>query len=107
MAKQNRWTVEQAAKAMYALGQGKSAQEIASSLGEGVTAGAVRQFAYRNELKSNSKFVANIQLAHPERRQLAKRAKALGIASEEYLRRIAVCAIEDDLYVAVTDGRFD
>ncbi|MEI4480951.1 MULTISPECIES: hypothetical protein [unclassified Phyllobacterium] len=41
------------------------------------------------------------------RKRVTQRAKKLKIAPEEYLRRIAVCSITDDLYAAVTDGCFE
>lgn len=48
-----------------------------------------------------------VPLTIHQRKLLAKQARKIGVTSEEYLRRIASCAIEDDLYTAVTDGKFD
>ncbi|UCI19294.1 hypothetical protein FJ970_30545 [Mesorhizobium sp. B2-1-8] len=48
-----------------------------------------------------------VNLTFHERAKLARQAKKRGLTGEEYLRRINVCAIRDDMYDAITDGQFD
>jgi hypothetical protein len=51
--------------------------------------------------------VLPVALSVDARRRLGIRAKKVGITPEEWIRRILISAVDDDLYAAVTDGRFD
>lgn len=93
----------------YLTGLGRTTQEISEDIG-GVTRQAVLDARHRMELpvaSGRQALPVPVHLSQKERTRLEKRAKVLAISSEEFLRRIAVCVIDDDLYAAVVDGRFD
>jgi hypothetical protein len=107
-----RWTNAKAAHVAFLTGKGVPSTEIAKVLNDGVRAETIRAMWRRWRLPMSSTggrhpSTVPINLYAHERALLTKRAKQLGLAPEEYLRRIAVCAISDDLYAAVTDGKFD
>ena len=93
----------------YLTGLGRTTQEIADEIG-GITFRQVQHQRYRLGLPSAAGRTAlpvPLSLSNAERKRLERLARKSGLSAEEWLRRIAVCAIDDDLYVAVTDGRFD
>lgn len=107
-----RWTNAKSAYVAYLTGKGVASTEIAKTLNDGVNPATIRAMWRRWRLPmtpTGGRHVATVPvplMAH-ERTLLTQRAKKLKIAPEEYLRRISVCALSDDLYAAVTDGRFD
>lgn len=51
--------------------------------------------------------VVPVTLTRTLHRLLAAKAKELSVEPREVLRRITECVLEEDLYWAVTDGRYD
>ncbi|ATU91762.1 hypothetical protein [Phyllobacterium zundukense] len=107
-----RWTNAKAAHVAFLTGKGVPSTEIARILNDGVHPATIRAMWRRWRLPmaptgGRHPAAVPINLYADERGLLAKRAKKLDVTPEEYLRRIAVCAISDDLYAAVTDGKFD
>lgn len=107
-----RWTNSKAGIVGFMTGQGRTSTDIIDHLNDGTNAATVRALWKKWGLpidKTGGRRRGNVpvSLTIQQRKILGKRAKLIGITPEEYLRRIATCAIEDDLYAAVTDGRFD
>ncbi len=107
-----RWSNAKAAHVAYLTGKGASSTEIANILNDGVHSATIRAMWRRWRLPmtpTGGRHVATVPvpLMARERTLLTQRAKKLSIAPEEYLRRISVCALSDDLYAAVTDGRYN
>lgn len=107
-----RWTNAKSAHVAYLTGKGVPATEIAKMLNDGVHPATIRAMWRRWRLPmapTGGRHIATVpvSLVAHERHLLTQRAKKLKIAPEEYLRRIAICAVSDDLYAAVTDGRFE
>jgi hypothetical protein len=107
-----RWTNAKAAHVAFLTGRGVPSTEIAEILNDGVHPATIRAMWRRWRLPmtpTGGRHIATVPvpLMARERYLLTQRAKKLGLTSEEFLRRISVCAISDDLYAAVTDGRFD
>lgn len=107
-----RWTNAKAAYVAYLTGKGVPSSEIAKTLNDGVRPETIRAMWRRWRLPmppagARHAATVSVNLYADERGLLARRARTLGIAPEEYLRRVAICAVTDDLYAAVTDGRFD
>ena len=100
-----------AANVGYLTGRGFQSPEIASVLHDGTSSDTVRRmwklWGLARLGKAARAVHVPVRLSAHERRVLAQRASRKGISAEEWLRRLAVCAIADDLYNAVTDGRFD
>ncbi|WP_378948053.1 hypothetical protein [Mesorhizobium sp. ANAO-SY3R2] len=96
----------------FMTGQGRTSTDIVEHLNDGTDSATVRALWKKWGLpidKTGGRRRGNVpvSLTIHQRKILAKRAKQVGVTPEEYLRRIASCAIEDDLYAAVTDGKFD
>jgi len=107
-----RWTNAKSAFVAYLTGKGRTAPQIAAELADGTIPETIRGMWRRWGLpmetaRGRTYCAVGIWLSKSERSVLGNRALARGISPEEYLRRIAVCAVADDLYDAVTDGRFD
>jgi hypothetical protein len=94
----------------YLTGRGFASVKIAAVLGDGTTPETVRGVWRRWGLtngRERANAVVPIEISQAETGLLQKRADALGISPDEWLRRVASCAIRDDLYDAVTDGKFE
>lgn len=107
-----RWTNAKAGIVGFMTGQGRTSVAIAEMIADGTNAATIRALWKKWGLpidKSGGRRRGNVpvSLTIHQRKLLSKRAKQINIMPEEYLRRIVVCAIEDDLYGAVTDGKFD
>lgn len=94
----------------FLTGRGFTSQRIAAVVGDGTSPETVRGVWRRWGLTNNDKRANDlvpIALSTHETALLQKRADALGVAPDEWLRRVASCCIRDGLYDAVTDGKFE
>ncbi|TIS37531.1 hypothetical protein [Mesorhizobium sp.] len=101
-----------AAMVGFLTGRGYTSAEIERILRDGTSGETVRRMwklwaLPLTETGGRRKISVPIELSARERGLLADRARRRGITPPEYLRRIATCALIDDLYDAVTDGKFD
>ena len=101
-----RWSNAKAGLVGYYTGLGRSSPQIAAILNDGTSDSTIRTLWGEWGLPlrmSRGKRLASIPivLSVDVRVKLERRAKRMQIAPEEWLRRIAVAAIEDDLYRAI------
>jgi hypothetical protein len=92
----------------FYLGQAKTYVEVAEIIGDGTSSDTLRRMVALWKLpvdRARRGFIVN--MTTHKKRKLAAKCEQLGIEPEEYLRRIAEAVIGDDLYDAVTDGKFD
>ncbi|TIR23996.1 MAG: hypothetical protein E5X34_13150 [Mesorhizobium sp.] len=107
-----RWTIAKGAYIGFLTGLGYSSAEIEKRMADGTSAATVRR-QWKNwglplhEVGGPKHRRISVNLTFHERAKLARQAKKRGLTGEEYLRRINVCAIRDDMYDAITDGEFD
>ncbi|MBZ9678242.1 hypothetical protein [Mesorhizobium sp. ES1-1] len=106
------WSNAKCALVGYLTGRGYTSREIERILNDGTSKDTVRGQWRRWGLplpEQNGQRVAvmPVALASGPRNKLSQRAKKVGIAPDEFLRRIIVCVLDDDLYQAVVDDRFD
>lgn len=91
----------------YLAGRGFFSTEIAERLGDGTNPAAIRKCFQRWGLPMvrhrGGFFVA---FTPKMKARIDLLAKKHDTSSEEMIRRIAVCVIDDDMYEAVNDGRF-
>lgn len=107
-----RWTNAKSALVAYLTGKGHTSVQIAEMLNDGTRPETIRRMWKLWELPLDStggrhRATVPVPLFAHERVALAILAKKVGVSPEEFLRRISICVISDDLYGAVTDGRFD
>lgn len=103
-----RWTNAKAAYVGFLLGQRKMTTEISRNLADGTSPETIRTMQRRWKLpRLGTKSGHFIELTPVQLARLEAQAKALGVSPDEWARRVLVCAIEDKMYQAVTDGRFD
>ncbi|WP_378952158.1 hypothetical protein [Mesorhizobium sp. ANAO-SY3R2] len=107
-----RWTNAKAALIGFRTGQGHTAVAIAEMLADGTSSDSIRCMWRKWRLPidrtgGRQRGQVPVILTAHQRKLLAKHARRLGLNPEEYLRRVASVAIEDNLYAAVTDGKFD
>ncbi|WP_420408664.1 hypothetical protein [Hoeflea sp.] len=103
-----RWTNAKAAYVGFLLGQRKMTTEISRILSDGTSPETIRTMQRRWKLpKLGTKSGHFIELTPVQLSRLESQAKEIGVPPEEWARRVLVCAIEDRMYEAVTDGRFD
>lgn len=107
-----RWTNAKAALVAYWTAKGHTSVRIAEMLGDGTRPETIRRMWRLWVLPLDStggrhRATVPVPLFTHERVALATHAKKIGLEPEEYLRRISICVISDNLYSAVTDGRFD
>lgn len=101
---------EKAARIGYLTGRGLDSIKIALDLNDDTTPATVRRmWKHWGLVEGTGRAVVEVPvpLEAAHRRKLERQANILGIEPSEFIRRIAICAVEDDLYQAVTDGRFD
>jgi len=106
------WSNAKCAYVGYLTGRGYSSREIERILRDGTSKDTVRGQWRRWGLplpEMNGQRVSVLPVALPfgPRTKLSQSAKQVGIAPDEFLRRIIVCVLDDDLYRAVVDDRFD
>ncbi|MEN5278099.1 hypothetical protein ABE527_14240 [Brucella sp. TWI432] len=105
-----RWNNAKSAHVGYWTGKGRSSREIAEILADGTTSHTIRRQWYNWHLPSHGKaqklVFVNVPMSYQDRLVINRRALRIGISPEEFIRRVALCAAKDDLYQAVTDGRF-
>ena len=105
-----KWDEAKAAKTGFLFGQGFSAKGVALNLGDGTTADAVarkrRQWGLTDETDQCRFVDLRIPLDNARRADLTEQASNLGISPTEFVRRVLICVLDDDLYPAVNDGRF-
>ena len=108
--KRKRWSQSKAAHVGFWTGKGRSSREIAEILADGPTGHTIRRQWYNWRLPSHGRaqklVFFNVPMSYHDRRVINRRAKKIGIPPEEFIRRVSLCAAMDDLYQAVTDGRF-
>lgn len=103
------WKNCDAARFGFLVGIGRTAADIAVEF-KGLTEQGVHSLKQYWGLRNGDARRAApvpVDLSGQHRRMLTEQAYEIGLAPEEFLRRICVCAIEDKLYAAVTDERFD
>lgn len=106
------WSNAKCALVGYLTGRGYTSGEIARILHDGTSKDTVRGQWRRwslplPEVAGQRVSVLPVALGRGPRHKLTKRARQVGIAPDEFLRRIIVCVLDDDLYQAVVDDRFD
>lgn len=90
----------------YLLGLGMTARSIATRID--CSPSMVKEMRRQWELPaSGAKRGVRVDLDQAHRKLLEQRAKAKGIEPGEFLRRISICAVQDDMYEAIVDGSFD
>jgi hypothetical protein len=91
----------------YQLGRGRMATDIALELGDGTSGRLIRRMRDWAGLKEFGNLPGSTsvvtRLNSHQARLLRKRARAQGMTTEEWLQRVGVKAIEDDLYEAIVD----
>ena len=88
----------------FLAGIGRSSVDIAADLADGTTPETIRAQWRRHGIAARTKATqVPIELGRHHLGRLSDLAKARGIAPEEWLRRLAVAAIKDDLFDAVVD----
>jgi hypothetical protein len=104
-----RWTAAKAAMVGYWTGRGYSSPEIAELLADGTVSSSIRGIWLKWDLgKYGLPAVANrgsivpVELTLGERQRLERRAKRLKITPAEWLERVIGCAIDDDMFGAIT-----
>jgi hypothetical protein len=105
-----KWSNDKAARIGFLLGQGFTAPAVARLLNDGTTPetiGYMRRVWGLVDNTSGCNFVElRIPLNAERRADLSDQANALMISPTEFVRRVLVCVLDDDLYSAVNDGRF-
>ncbi|RWM29782.1 hypothetical protein [Mesorhizobium sp.] len=101
-----RWTMEKGALVGFLTGMGYTSGEIARRLADGTISSSIRaQWQHWelaiDEVGDSTHRKIFLDLKFHERAKLARQAKKRGLTPQEYLRRISVCAIRDDLYEAI------
>ncbi len=108
--KRKRWNNAKSAHVGFWTGKGRSSREIAEILADGTTSHTIRRQWYNWRLPSHGRaqklVFINVPMSYQERRLISRRALRIGIPPEEFIRRVVISAAQDDLYQAVTDGRF-
>lgn len=108
--KRKRWSNAKAAHVGFWTGKGRSSREIAEILADGTSGHTIRRQWYLWRLPSHGRaqklVFVNVPMSYQDRQAINRRAKRMGITPEEFIRRVSLCAALDDLYQAVTDGRF-
>lgn len=104
--KPNPWAV----KLGYLLGRGYSSTRVAKMLEDGTHPATVRGMARRAKIlpKKPRQVLVQVEMPSWQRDRIEQTAEVHGLSSEEIMRRILECSLcIDDLYEAVTDGKFD
>jgi hypothetical protein len=94
----------------FMLGRGMASTGIAEALGDGTHPATVRALAKQADLLPDvpRQVVVPIAMAYWQRDALAAKAAELGIEADVLALRIIESAVVlEDLYAAVTDGRYD
>lgn len=102
-----RWDKAKSFIVGFQTGRGASSAEIADILADGTRSFSVRAVWRRWHLEAlvghRGTDNCSVVLVDGEtRRQVTKLAAAQGITPDEWVRRVCICAIEDDLYRAIT-----
>jgi hypothetical protein len=93
----------------FLVGQGHTAPAIARALDDGTTDNMVKHWKRKWKLSAlmpGRTVEFGFDLSAAQKADLNEQAGALGISPSEFVRRILVCVLDDDLYPAVIDGRF-
>jgi hypothetical protein len=106
------WTNAKAGYVGFLTGRGYMSPEIEKILADGTSRETVRGLWRRWGLPipqtgGRRCAIVPVAMTTETRRKLSIRAKKVGVTPDEWIRRILISAIDDDLYAAVTDGRFD
>ncbi|MER9125424.1 hypothetical protein NKH81_20415 [Mesorhizobium sp. M0959] len=106
------WSNAKCAYIGYLTGRGYTSGEIERILRDGTSKDTIRGQWRRwglplPEVKGQRCSIMPVALGFGPRTKLTKRAKQVGIAPDEFLRRIILSVLDDDLYQAVVDDRFD
>jgi hypothetical protein len=104
-----RWPVGKVAEAAFLFGRGRSAKEIAEIIDAKPSTVSQQKanWGLRKYAPGRAKFVVPVELSVNTRSRLAQQAERVGCTPEELLARICSCAVQDDLYAAITDGKYD
>ncbi len=107
-----RWPNAKVALVAYLLGQGYNSTVIAKKLDDDTSPAVVRQMGRYWGLTGGptgkrGSTALSIRLDARVRAKLERQAGDIGIPPDEFVRRIAVCAINDQMYQAITDGAFE
>lgn len=106
------WTNAKAGLVGFLTGRGYMSNEIEKILADGTSRETVRGLWRRWGLPipqtgGRRCSIVPVALAMSTRAKLSERARKVGVTPDEWVRRVLLSAIDDDLYIAVTDGRFD
>jgi hypothetical protein len=104
---ESKWANSKAARIGYLIGRGRTAKEVSAELADGTGPGLIRSMLSHWGLSGGSGRRCNVvpvALSGNARRKLASRSAKRDLAPEEYVRRIVVCVLQDDLFDAVTEG---
>ena len=105
-----RWTNAKAGYIGYLTGRGYSSSKIAKIVGDSTAPATVRGMWRRWGLPrpaSRLHKIVPVEIAGAYHGKLSERAQAVGITPNEFLRRVIICVVVDDLYAAVVDDKFD
>jgi len=104
-----RWSNAKVARIGFLLGQGYTTPAVAEMLDDGTSEGSIKRMRLHWELPTagaEQAFDVRIPFDNQRRAKLCDQAAALGISPMEFMRRIMLCVVDDELYDAVNDGRF-
>lgn len=103
------WPARKIAEAAFLFGRGRSAKEIAEIIDSKPSTVSQQKsnWGLRKYATGRAKIVVPVELSVNVRAKLAEQAERIGCSPEDYLARICSCAVLDDLYVAITDGKYD
>ncbi len=107
-----RWSVAKGAYVGFYTGLGYSSGDIEKHMADGTSRDTVRRLwkLWRlplEELGDRSRASIMVSLTHHQRAKLTRQAKKRGLTREEYIRRIIVCAVADDMFDAIVDREFE
>jgi len=106
-----KWSSFKVARIGYLLGQGYNSVAIAKKLDDTTTPDVIRNMVRYWGLSQpkgrGASTSVTIHLDAKVRAKLERQSSELGVPPSEFVRRIAVCAINDQMYQAVTDGAFE
>ena len=111
MSAEPKWSNAKAATVAHMIGQGFNSTAIVKHLDDGTKPSTIRQMARYWGLSlpagRGSAIALTVHIDSQTRHKLEKQADLRGITPSEFVRRVSVCAIKDDMYDAVVDGAYD
>lgn len=108
-----RWTIAKGAYIGFLTGLGWSSADIEKHMRDGTSAPTVRRQWKLWGLPldmirvSRSHTSVAVNLSFQDRAKLMRQAARRSLTPEEYVRRMIVCAVKDDMYDAIVDREFE